>query len=103
MSAKKVDTAEEERALADPAIGRAFKMAMINDAKTKSEKLAFMIVAEKMLTWLSDGQLIDIESFAGIDMTAPFRPAKFLPVDNGDGTFTIPKWMAVELGIKPQP
>jgi hypothetical protein len=61
-----------------------------------------MIVAEKMLRWLSDGQLIDIESFAGIDMTAPFRPATFLPSDNGDGTFTIPKWMAVELGIKPQ-
>jgi hypothetical protein len=102
MSCGKVLTDEEERALADPHLGRAFKMAMINDVKTRSEKLAFMIVAEKMLRWLSDGQLIDIESFAGVDMKEPFRPAKFLPADNGDGTFTIPKWMAVELGIKPQ-
>ena len=101
MSREKMRTDEEERALADPHLGRAFKMAMINDANTSVEKLAFMIVAEKMLRWLSADQLIDIESFAGIDMAAPFRPAKFLAADNGDGTFTIPEWMAVELGIKP--
>jgi hypothetical protein len=65
-------TKDEERALADPRLGRAFKMALINDATTDSDKAVFRVVAEKMLKWSNDDDLRDIESFAGVDMKDPF-------------------------------
>jgi hypothetical protein len=71
-------TKDEERALADPALGKAFRLAMTNCARTQTEKLAFGIVAERMLRFLSEADLDNIESFAGMNLRDPFKRPEWL-------------------------
>jgi hypothetical protein len=71
---------EEERALADKEIGFAFRRAFCtaHNSKREVEEMAFTLVAEKMLRWLSRADLDGISSFAGIDIEKPFAVPDYL-------------------------